>query len=456
MITNKEIQAKSLEFGINPSDIQRDYVFGWLIAGIFRESPLGECLTLKGGNALRKGYLPLTRFSADVDLSSPVAVEQDKLVVDLNEVCRFVQSESGVTFDFDRNQVASTQSIDKERSVYKARLYFKDFSGNADHLTLKIRVDVTEFDRLLLQPQERQLIHQYSDADKCTATVKCVALEEALADKLKCLLQRCYSFDLFDLVYGVFVDHALEVDRRLIVTTFLRKTIFEQSPPTALRLLLGTPFELMRSFWDNLICPQVSQLSFDTATRLIRDGLTTLFRPFSYGSNLTGAFFPSELRNPILQAGSDLTLLRVKYDGITRLAEPYSLVFKRRKDGVGQEYLYVFDQTGGRKSDPGTKSWLWHRIQALESTDIRFEPRVEVELSKAGDRDKVGDFRAQSIAGRSRGGRTRPRFVRPPRYVVACPSCGREFPRVKTSARLREHNDGYGNRCPGRIGYRVR
>lgn len=56
--------------------------------------------------------------------------------------------------------------------------------------------DVTEFDRLHLPVQTRRLIHPYSDAADCNAEVRVVKLEEALADKLSCLIQRRYSFDL--------------------------------------------------------------------------------------------------------------------------------------------------------------------------------------------------------------------------------------------------------------------
>ena len=97
--------------------------------------------------------------------------------------------------------------------MYKYQLYFKDMIGGRDHVTMSIRVDMTEYNRLYLPVQERQLIHPYSDADACAATIRCVKLEEALADKLKCLLQRRYCYDLFDLVYGVFVTKDIAVDR---------------------------------------------------------------------------------------------------------------------------------------------------------------------------------------------------------------------------------------------------
>jgi predicted nucleotidyltransferase component of viral defense system len=46
---------------LSTSNVQRDYIFGWLLAGAFGESRLGERVALKGGNALRKGYFRTSR-----------------------------------------------------------------------------------------------------------------------------------------------------------------------------------------------------------------------------------------------------------------------------------------------------------------------------------------------------------------------------------------------------------
>ena len=70
-----------------------------------------------------------------------------------------------------------------------------------------------------------------------------------------------------------------------------------------------------------------------------------------------------------------MRLLRVTYDGHSRLVEPYSLRYKRRKDGHAEEYLYVWDRTGGRSSGPGLKTFLNGKIQSVEATDDTFEPR---------------------------------------------------------------------------------
>jgi predicted nucleotidyltransferase component of viral defense system len=188
-------------------------VFGWLISGLFQATDLNQSLVLKGGNALRKGYFPRTRFSDDLDFSSASSVDGDHLLAQLNEACKFVGGRTGITFELDRNRIVDVQQIDRERQAYKVRLYFKDFAGLGPEISLKVRVDVTEFDRLYLPVQLRNLIHQYSDASACATEIRVVKLEEALADKLKCLLQRRYCFDLFDAVYAIFIANDLDVDK---------------------------------------------------------------------------------------------------------------------------------------------------------------------------------------------------------------------------------------------------
>ena len=46
MITKDEIESKSKEFEIHSSNVERDYVFGWLIFGIFTASSLKDTIFL--------------------------------------------------------------------------------------------------------------------------------------------------------------------------------------------------------------------------------------------------------------------------------------------------------------------------------------------------------------------------------------------------------------------------
>jgi len=76
VITPQEIEEKAREFEIHTSNVQRDYVFGWLLFGVFTTSSLKDSIFLKGGNALRKAYFAETRFSSDLDSGIPYAIPQ--------------------------------------------------------------------------------------------------------------------------------------------------------------------------------------------------------------------------------------------------------------------------------------------------------------------------------------------------------------------------------------------
>ena len=109
---------------------------------------------------------------------------------EINRICDFVQDVAGVIFDKERNRVEEKPGADNESTGYQVRRYFKDFYGNPDTITISVRLDIREFDRLFLPTQTRNLIHPYSDSGQCRAELRCMKLEEMLAAKLKCLLQR--------------------------------------------------------------------------------------------------------------------------------------------------------------------------------------------------------------------------------------------------------------------------
>ena len=439
MITKDEIEAKADEFGLHASDIERDYIFGWLLAGIYRASPLREALVLKGGNCFRKAYFPHTRFSKDLDFSSTNVIQEASLTADLNNICDFVQEHTGVTFEKDRNWVEEKANSDKDRRIYEARLYFKDFYGNPSTTTISVHLDVTEYDRIFLPVQNRSLIHPYSDSDQCSGTLRCHKLEELVAAKLKCLVQRRHSLDLYDYVYSVAINRDIEVNRAELLQTFLKKAIFE--PGAAKRVLLDLPLEAFRVIWHKyLVCPAQSVFDFDSALTRFKEHIQALFAFVGFGGGHHGTvdFYPSNRRDIILQALSNSTLLDLKYDGFHRLVEPFSLKFERRKDGVGQEYLFGYDRTGG-KTGPGPKKFLPPKIQSLTNTNQLFEP---AERSQ------------QYFATRLRRTSMSSSRVRTARvYIVECSYCRKRFPRKQFNARLRLHKDKYGNRCAGRSGY---
>src|SRR5271169_2120532 len=155
MILDKEIETKAAEFQLRPIDVQKDYVYGWILKGLFQRPVLAPQLILKGGNALRKGYLPDTRFSKDLDFSARQGIPKAVLESELREVCDFVTVQTGVRF-VDKIMIRDKELPIPEIEAIEARLYFKSFYGE-ENLSLKTQLDITQFDRIYLPVQSRQL-----------------------------------------------------------------------------------------------------------------------------------------------------------------------------------------------------------------------------------------------------------------------------------------------------------
>lgn len=147
MIQDKEIEQKANEFGINFANVEKDYVNGWLLAALYSESLLGRYLVLKGGNALRKAYLPDTRFSKDLDFSVNELIEPEFLHNELNKTCAFVSDKTNVKFELDKTFVRPKNVSIPDKKILEARAYFKGFYRE-ETITLKIQLDVTQFDKI--------------------------------------------------------------------------------------------------------------------------------------------------------------------------------------------------------------------------------------------------------------------------------------------------------------------
>ncbi len=448
MIERSEIEAVSNQLGIHTSHVQRDYVNGWLLSLLYSSSPLGEHLVLKGGNCLRKAYFDSGRYSRDLDFSTLTTIPNFDLGRELNAICLALDKRAGIKFEIDRTRVSDKRGVDNDNKISEVRLYFHDFYGQESEIVLGIRLDVTQFTRLYMPVQDRFLIHPYSNINTCSTLIHCVKLEELIATKMRCLLQRRHIADLFDIVYATFINNELEVDRSELLSVFFKTTIFGRSPGVAKGLFIDLPLEAIGRFWsDYIVCPQKSWFSFEKGKEYFLSLIENLI-PDKAIHERSPILFPSSLRNPIMEAGQSFTLLRMGYDNIVRLVEPYSLAFKIRKDGIAREYFYAYDRTGGRSSGPGIKTFLPDKVQLIENTDRSFKPRYEVELRKAGGAEIVERFKGRpSLLGSSLPWRME--------NSIQCPYCSRIFKRKGFDTKLSPHKDNFGNPCPGRVGYRV-
>ena len=68
MITNREIANLAGEWRLTHQVVEKDYVLGWLLAGIAAH-PQTQSWAFKGGTCLRKCWFETYRFSEDLDFT---------------------------------------------------------------------------------------------------------------------------------------------------------------------------------------------------------------------------------------------------------------------------------------------------------------------------------------------------------------------------------------------------
>jgi predicted nucleotidyltransferase component of viral defense system len=405
MIADKEIEQKATEFSISPISVEKDYVYGWLLKAIYDRPQLAARLVLKGGQALRKAYLPQTRFSKDLDFSALEHLDPGFLEKELREVCAQVTAATGVRF-LDNIVIKDKELPIQDVDALEVRLYFKGFYGE-ENLNLRAQLDVTQFDKIYLPVQSRELLHAYSDARDCRATIRVQKLEEILASKLTALLHRRKPVDIYDLLYAILIARDYPVARLEVVSTFLKKSIFEPQPNLAKEQLLAIPLGAFEGIWPSLIVPTAALMAFSFVTANFHSLVDSLFallvpaamvsttaaRPLGRPLGRVGGF-PGRLsglggvsplrantRQTLVTAAHNQHMVEIIYDGYTRLVEPYKLeYYVRKSDGHGSEYFWGWDTSGGKSGKVGIKQFFCHKIASATESTRTYVSRFPVEL----------------------------------------------------------------------------
>src|SRR5437870_13029375 len=113
MIVRREILEAASSFSLLPSIVEKDYVIGWILAGINAHEELAESWVFKGGTCLKKCYFETYRFSEDLDFSLlPDAVyTREGLAQILGEVAERTTELSGIAFPVE--VVAVRERVDR-------------------------------------------------------------------------------------------------------------------------------------------------------------------------------------------------------------------------------------------------------------------------------------------------------------------------------------------------------
>src|SRR5271165_4917736 len=98
MIDRQEILELAADVGLEPNVVEKDYVLGWILAGISQHPRTRDSWIFKGGTCLKKCYFETYRFSEDLDftLLDGSHLSERVLGETFNEIAAWIYDESGI------------------------------------------------------------------------------------------------------------------------------------------------------------------------------------------------------------------------------------------------------------------------------------------------------------------------------------------------------------------------
>jgi predicted nucleotidyltransferase component of viral defense system len=275
VITRADVADRATGWGLRHEVVERDYVLGWLLAGIGRHPELAGQWVFKGGIRLKKCYFETYRFSEDLDFTLLPGAEYDaaSLRVRLAEVASLATQLSGIIFP--------AQSIDvREREDRLGRQTFEGRLGYRGPLAIpsvpRVLFDLTAHESLLDGVERRPVHHPYPDLPTMPVVVCAYSLEELLSEKLRAHVEWTRPRDLYDVVH-VLTNALGELDQANVRRIFARKCRAKQfEAPTPARIIeIASADPELASEWPNMLGHQLPELAplavFLERLELLRD-----------------------------------------------------------------------------------------------------------------------------------------------------------------------------------------
>jgi len=463
MIDKREILEATSSFSLGlPSVVEKDYVLGWILAGINAHEELTDSWVFKGGTCLKKCYFETYRFSEDLDftLRDESHLDEDFLRPVFEEVVAWVAEQSGLNIAADQLDF-DIYGNPRGKPNCQAKIAYRGPVSPTSGGWPKIKLDLTADERLVLPSVRREVFHPYSDRPEGGIWANCYAYEEAFGEKLRALGERTRPRDLYDVVN--LYRHTDSRPTAGVLLDVLRQKCEYKTIPVPTFASLVPHRQALDAMWSDMLSHQLPVLPplndfWDALPEIftwLASGVQVPQRAFiQRGIGETPVYTRTLPMRIPLPSRSNLEIIRfaaanhlcvdLTYDNGIRRIEPYSL----RETAEGNYVL------GAIRSDSGEyRSYRVDRIQAATVTSEAFNPRYAVELTATGVLNVAPSTamprtpRIQPVArGRTQG----------PTYVYRCTACGKTFNKKKMDGTLNAHKNRQGYLCYGRYGSYVR
>jgi predicted nucleotidyltransferase component of viral defense system len=473
MIDRAEILAVARQTSLTPHVVEKDYVLGWLLAGIYNREDLANNWIFKGGTCLKKCFFETYRFSEDLDftLRDVGHINETFLNSAFAEVSEWIYEQTGIEIPADKKEF-DIYTNPRGTISCQGKISYKG-PVSSTHALPRIKLDLTADEHVVLDPVQTQIFHPYSDAPEGGISVVAYDYVEAFAEKFRALAERTRPRDLYDVV-NLFRNTDARPDPVRFVEVLTAKCAFKGiGLPTIADLELHRAD--LEAGWSHMLSHQLPAL---LPVQAFWDALPEIFEwlqgtvvaelapiPLAAGDTLirerivelpTGAAGQT-LLEIIRFAAANRLLVELDYrdkEGrrSTRLIEAYSL----RRTRAGDVVLMA-----NRADNGQARSYLINGILGAKPTQTTFTPRFPIELTPAGPqsiplnyRSGGGSRSAGLVVPRLRTAvRRMPAMSSGPTYVFKCAVCGKSFNKKSYDASMNPHkNARTGYACYGTYG----
>ena len=255
MIDRGEVLTIAGERDLRVDIIEKDYVLGWMLAGIFAHPILGPAWVFKGGTCFKKCFLETYRLSEDLDFTVEDAgqLHGGFLADAFREIADWVYDHSGIDISIQRPRFNAYRNP-RGRLQIEGRVYYRGPMQQRGSLP-RVKLDLTADEKMVHRPVARAVAHAYSDCPEAGVFARTYTLPELVGEKLRALGERARPRDLYDLI-SLFRRQDLRPRASAVLRVLREKCEFKGIPvpdPASLQFFR----EEMEGDWEVMLAHQL-------------------------------------------------------------------------------------------------------------------------------------------------------------------------------------------------------
>ncbi len=258
MIQKQEILQTASRESVNPIIIEKDYVLGWLLAGISNNDSFAESWIFKGGTCLKKCYFEKYRFSEDLDftLTEGASLDPHFIRSQLSNVTQWIYEQAGIEFP----EIILDVYPDSNGKTFRGKIGYVGPLQQRSSFT-RIKLDLTQNELLITPAVKSKISHLYGEQGNFSYHISTYSYEELFAEKIRALLERARPRDLYDVIHLFERKDQHRLDLGILKEIIKAKLAFRKlSFITNKTNLAETQENDLIQDWENMLAHQIGHL----------------------------------------------------------------------------------------------------------------------------------------------------------------------------------------------------